>query len=281
MSCKIIYSQTIVHTHTPRAQPRRSQTRARMPSNLKCSCSIEGGKESKRAQRWTPSAESSSSSTPTAADLLSSTLPTLREVNREFRQQQNAINVVEDVASPRELLPVAASLTENQIKQWSPQALSFLGDSVWELFVRTAYFMPRAHVKAYNANVKRGVIAEAQAECLDTMLREGFLTDEEKCVLKWGRNASGNIPSRFKSKAASGNGGIATYKKSSALECLVGYLYILDPARLRELMEYVGLLSEGGGSVMVTSLTSEEESVRDILRAEVLGEVPYKDGDLL
>jgi len=46
-------------------------------------------------------------------------------------------------------------------------------------------------------------------------------------------------------------------------------------------MEYVGLLSEGGGSVMVTSLTSEEESVRDILRAEVLGEVPYKDGDLL
>jgi 23S rRNA maturation mini-RNase III len=135
-------------------------------------------------------------------------------VNRDFRQQQNAINVVEDVASPRELLPVAASLTENQIKQWSPQALSFLGDSVWEvglllrirrlnpfalvghslkivqncvslsiqncfqlcvikyrckwgghvlqLFVRTAYFMPREHVKAYNANVKRGVIAEAQ-----------------------------------------------------------------------------------------------------------------------
>jgi len=61
----------------------------------------------------------------------------------------------------------------------------------------------------------------------------------------------------------------------------VGYLYILDPARLRELMEYVGFLPVGGGSVMATSLTSEEESVRDKLRAEVLGEVPYKDGDLL
>jgi hypothetical protein len=46
-------------------------------------------------------------------------------------------------------------------------------------------------------------------------------------------------------------------------------------------MEYVGFLPEGGGSVMATSLTSEEESLRDKLRAEVLGEVPYKDGDLL
>ena len=72
-------------------------------------------------------------------------------------------------------------------------------------------------------------------------------------VVKWGRNASyGNVPTRLRGK--NGKGGFATYRNASALECVVGYLYMTDSARLETMMATLGgdgtledVADEGGG----------------------------------
>jgi hypothetical protein len=48
--------------------------------------------------------------------------------------------------------------------------------------------------------------------------------------VKWGRNAAyGSVPSRLRGK---GKGGFACYRNASALECVVGFLYMTNLARL-------------------------------------------------
>jgi ribonuclease-3 family protein len=97
--------------------------------------------------------------------------------------------------------------------------LAFLGDAVFELYARGVFFYPPAKPLEYDLKTKR--LARA----------------EEVSIVKWGRNAAyGNIPTRLKGK---GKGGHGTYRNASALECLVGYLYVVDRARLQEVMTIV------------------------------------------
>lgn len=63
--------------------------------------------------------------------------------------------------------------------------------------------------------------------------------DDELRIVKWGRNASyGSIPTRLRGK---GKGGHAIYRNASALECVVGYLYMTDLARLEFIMADLGV----------------------------------------
>eukprot|EP00241_Pyramimonas_parkeae_P022478 CAMPEP_0114276970 /NCGR_PEP_ID=MMETSP0059-20121206/530_1 /TAXON_ID=36894 /ORGANISM="Pyramimonas parkeae, Strain CCMP726" /LENGTH=186 /DNA_ID=CAMNT_0001397023 /DNA_START=177 /DNA_END=737 /DNA_ORIENTATION=- len=137
----------------------------------------------------------------------------------------------------RALLPPQEEMTHTRIRQWSPISLAFLGDCVWELSVRQAFFFPRTHPQSYNESVKQAVRAESQAKCFDWVVsQEDFLSEQEMSILMWGRNASGNKPSRLKP---------AVYKKATAIECLVGYLYLLNPERLNTLMKALGYIPLG------------------------------------
>ena len=132
--------------------------------------------------------------------------------------------------------------------KWSPIAYAFLGDAVWELYVRRLFFAPPARPLEYDLKCKRAVRAEAQDAVLRTLLANEFFTPEETKIVKWGRNASyGNVPTRLRGKNKSKNkngGGFATYRNASALECVVGYLYMTDLPRLEEMMAGLGVVIE-------------------------------------
>mmetsp|Transcript_32200 Transcript_32200/g.44681 ORF Transcript_32200/g.44681 Transcript_32200/m.44681 type:complete len:253 (+) Transcript_32200:267-1025(+) len=130
---------------------------------------------------------------------------------------------------------LSSELTPLQVRQWPPQSLALLGDGVWEMCIRQAFFVPRTHPQKYNQLVKQAVRAETQADCLDLLTKKDFFTEEESAVLKWGRNSVSKKPPRLSSQ----RGGAVTYSKATALECLVGYLYLLDSSRLQELIIYL------------------------------------------
>ena len=119
------------------------------------------------------------------------------------------------------------SLTEKQLNAYSPLALAFLGDSVYECMVRSRILaganMPNA--KLHNLAVRR-VCAEYQSAAVDVILP--MLTEQEQTVLRWGRNATGNTVPK--------HADVQTYRRATALECLFGYLYLLGRQdRLEEL----------------------------------------------
>ena len=109
------------------------------------------------------------------------------------------------------------TLGEDEIRAISSIGLAHLGDAVYELLVR-AYLC--AHGRATGRGLHRAAVAlvcaPAQAARADRIM--AVLTEEEAAVFKRGRNAHVNtIPH---------NASRSDYLKATALESLLGYLYL-------------------------------------------------------
>lgn len=121
---------------------------------------------------------------------------------------------------------------------YNATALAFLGDAVWEIFVRRKYFSPPKNMAAYHRLVVDSVRAEKQAVHFENLMEGDFLQNQERQVLRWGRNATGgSAPKRFSKPQVTRE----VYRAATAVECLVGYLYLTDMNRLQQLMELCGL----------------------------------------
>jgi len=103
------------------------------------------------------------------------------------------------------------------VRAYSPLTLAYIGDSVYELVIRTVV-VERAN-RAANELHKRTVKyvqAGVQAALIEVLLEE--LTEEEAAVYKRGRNA--------KSHTSAKNASIQDYRKATGFEALMGYLYL-------------------------------------------------------
>ena len=111
-----------------------------------------------------------------------------------------------------------------QIERLSPIALAYIGDAVFELYVRTKFLMPPKRMADYHHQVVTQVRAESQAIHLSILLP--YLTESEEEILRRGRNACTTKPRRLSRKI---------YQQATGLEALFGYLYLTNPKRLQEL----------------------------------------------
>lgn len=129
----------------------------------------------------------------------------------------------------RLLLPVQ-NLSDKQVQQLSPAALAYLGDAVYELYIRAFYLLPPKRQKIYHNQVVSQVRAESQAQILRSL--EPHLTSQELEIVKRGRNAAHGGGKRMDA---------AVYQQATSLETLMGYLYLTDPQRLTELLAQLHL----------------------------------------
>lgn len=108
-------------------------------------------------------------------------------------------------------------LPDDQIRAISSIGLAHLGDGVYELLVR-AWLC--AHGRATGRGLHRAAVelvkAPAQAERAERILP--LLTEEEMAVYKRGRNAHVHTVPHSASRT--------DYLKATALECLLGDLYL-------------------------------------------------------
>ena len=115
------------------------------------------------------------------------------------------------------------------MKTLSPLALAFVGDGVYDLFVRERLVCEANRpVKKLNEEKVSIVRCSSQAKLVEKLMP--ILTEEELDVLKRGRNAhTQHIPKNATS---------ADYHSATALEALLGYLYLAGRIeRIRELLK--------------------------------------------
>lgn len=117
-----------------------------------------------------------------------------------------------------------------QIQRISPASLAYLGDAVYELYIRSFYLLPPKRSHAYHDMVVAQVRAESQAKALRSL--EPHLTNTELEILRRGRNAAAGRPKRLDPEI---------YQQATSLETLMGYLYLTDPQRLNQLLSYLEL----------------------------------------
>ena len=117
------------------------------------------------------------------------------------------------------------------IRTIPPLTLAYIGDSVMDLFVRT-YFATTSHeaVQKLNNRAIKIVNAASQARILTEI--DDMLTDEEKDVVRRGRNA--------KSATRPKHADVNDYRLATGLEALLGYLFISGQSdRLSEILGYI------------------------------------------
>ncbi|KAG1335419.1 mini-ribonuclease 3 [Cocos nucifera] len=137
-------------------------------------------------------------------------------------------------------LPVAPKVKKPR-SIYNAASLAYLGDCIYELYARRHFLYPPLSINEYNERVMKVVRCEAQDILLKKILDDDYLTEEERDILRWGKNVV-TSKSRTTKRA-----GVAVYNRASSLETLVGYLYLTDVKRLEELMFRLGF-STGASS---------------------------------
>lgn len=125
---------------------------------------------------------------------------------------------------------VNENLSGEDIMMLSPLQLAYIGDSVYELLVRTYLITKGISVKDLHKATTNYVKAKAQAKFAHEL--EDKLSEEEKSIIKKGRNAKSNTSPK--------NTDIIDYKYATGFECLFGYLYLMNQdERIKELFEEI------------------------------------------
>ena len=113
-------------------------------------------------------------------------------------------------------------------KLMNPLALAFIGDAVYDLFIRQyVASMPNHRPHHLHRESTKYVSAKAQARALSELMP--LLNEEELDIVRRGRNAkSGTVPK---------NTDVQISRHGTAFECLVGYLYYCKEfSRLQEIL---------------------------------------------
>ncbi|KAG0503511.1 hypothetical protein HPP92_003583, partial [Vanilla planifolia] len=117
---------------------------------------------------------------------------------------------------------------------YNAASLAYIGDSIYELYARRHFLFPPLNINEYNGRVMKVVRCESQDLLLKKLLAEEYLTEEERDVLRWGKNI-GSCKTKTTKRV-----GVAIYNSASSLETLIGFLYLTNVTRLEELMHKLG-----------------------------------------
>lgn len=111
------------------------------------------------------------------------------------------------------------AIKKQDIKTVSPLTLAYIGDSVFDLIIRTIVVeQGNCPVNKMHKKVSEIVKAHGQVEMYQAI--QDILTEEECAVFKRGRNA--------KSYTTAKNATKIDYRMATGYEALLGYLYLND-----------------------------------------------------
>lgn len=100
-------------------------------------------------------------------------------------------------------------------KLLSPLVLAYIGDAVYEMYIRLNLLPQIPKVHDLHQAVTKNVCASNQAKVLHAL--EQDLTEEERDIARRGRNAKSHVPK---------NADLFDYRYSTGFEALIGYLYL-------------------------------------------------------
>lgn len=122
---------------------------------------------------------------------------------------------------------------EDQINMMSPLTWAYVGDSVFELYIRV-YLANTTNLNPHRMHIEsvKYVKAAAQAKAVKELIATNFLTDDEKEIVRRGRNTQNHhLPK---------NASLEDYSYSTGFEALIGYLFLYkNEKRIVEIIKKV------------------------------------------
>ena len=117
-----------------------------------------------------------------------------------------------------------------QPEQYSPLVLAYLGDAVYELYVRKM-LISKANTQVDKLHKSAISYVRAEAQCEAYRKIENELTEKEMAIFKRGRNTKSSVPK---------HSSVSEYRTATGLEALIGYIYLTgDINRLDYIMNLI------------------------------------------
>lgn len=121
---------------------------------------------------------------------------------------QNLTESIKNVLGLKEISPA----------QLSPLVLAYIGDSIFDLVIKTYLLDTKGNMQVNKLNRFASNIVKAQSQSEMIGIIEPLLSPAEGAVYKRGRNA--------KSYTSAKNASISDYRRATGFEALMGYLYL-------------------------------------------------------
>jgi ribonuclease-3 family protein len=123
-------------------------------------------------------------------------------------------------------------MTTHEAKQYSPLALAFLGDSVYDTMIREVLVMI-ANQRPADLHRKKIAIVNASFQAQMVRYLSPLMTEEENDIFSRGRNAAPKHTNH------------TDYRNATGLEAVFGYLYLTgNTERLDFLIKQITLTAE-------------------------------------
>ncbi|MFG6333797.1 MAG: ribonuclease III [Lachnospiraceae bacterium] len=129
-------------------------------------------------------------------------------------------------------------LPEVDVRTCSPLVLAYIGDSIYDLLIRTI-LVSRGKRQANELHKKASGYVRASAQAAMILAIREDLTEEEHQAYKRGRNA--------KAFSMAKHATMSEYRHATGFEALMGYLYLKD--RMPRLIDLVRLGMERTGGL--------------------------------
>ena len=106
---------------------------------------------------------------------------------------------------------------EKKAKLLAPLVLAYIGDAVYEVYVRNRIITEHPDMPAFKLHKEAIKYVKAHGQSKAVEVIEAELFDEELAIYKRGRNA--------KSPTVPKNADVTEYRRATGFEALIGYLY--------------------------------------------------------
>lgn len=141
----------------------------------------------------------------------------------------------ENVAMVDDLLcgikDAAGRMDARDIRNLNPLVLAYIGDAVYEVFIRTSVLMSEPNKSVHKLHLLSTGYVKAHAQSDIVHRISDMLTSDELDIIRRGRNSkSGYVPK---------NADVVEYRTATGFEALIGYLYLSgNMKRLEEILKY-------------------------------------------
>ena len=108
-------------------------------------------------------------------------------------------------------------MQEVDIKTYSPLALAYIGDCVFDLVIKSIV-LNKGNKQVQKLHKETSAIVQASSQSKMMRVIQEVLTEEEHTVYKRGRNSKTVSPAK--------NQSVTDYRRATGFEALMGYLYL-------------------------------------------------------
>ena len=107
------------------------------------------------------------------------------------------------------------AVSENKAREFSPLVLAYIGDTVYDLYIRS-YLVKNKMGKVTDLHTLASGVVNARAQAAAAQFLVPHFTDREKEIFRAGKNAKSTPPK---------NTSYEDYSNATGLEAVIGYLF--------------------------------------------------------